>query len=71
MKKKKDNSKSKIRKIIDNINNNSLDINCNIWIGTDNFYLLPAIYFFNAYYFEVSFVIFNIALDIGFKIKKE
>ena len=71
MKKKKNNSKSKIRKIIDTINNNSLDINCSIWIGTDSFYLLPAIYFIKAYYFEITFVIFNIALDIGFKIKKE
>ena len=67
--KKKNKEKSKIAKIIDNINNHNLVINCELWIGNNDFYLIPSIYFSKGYYFEIVFVIFNIVLDIGFKIK--
>lgn len=70
MKKKSKKNKSKIAKIIDNINNHELDINCNLWLGSNDFYLIPTIYISKGYYLEVVFTIFNILIDVGFKIKR-
>lgn len=68
MKKKTD--KSKIAKIIDTINNHSLEITCELYIGTSDFYLIPTIYITKGYYLEFIFTIFNILIDIGFKINR-
>ena len=70
MKKKKEKDKSKIAKIIDNINHHELDINCTWWFGNNDFYLIPTIYISKGYYLEFVFTIFNIMIDIGFKIKR-
>lgn len=70
MKNDKKNNKSKIAKIIDTLNNHALEINCELYIGNEYFYLIPTIYCIKDHYFEIIFAIFNIAIDIGFKIKR-
>ena len=70
MKNKSKKKKSKIAKIIDNINNHDLEINCSVWLKTNDFYLIPTIYISKGYYLEFVFTIFNILIDVGFKIKR-